>query len=245
MNKNLDESKVSVDLSKPTSYSGKEKGKLYRFKMWMSFFRYKTYISRYGKVKGEGKGSKIAEIGSGPGYLLSFLQEWFPAAHISSIEYDPRLVEEGQKRAPKANVIQGNAEKLTYEENSLDAVISLHVIEHLFHPEEMVKGVFRSLKPGGVFIVATPNLGGNGAKWMGKKWSGYRHDHVALKTSDEWSALILSKGFVKEKENTTFFSSIPILNKFPLVVMNWGLLFLFGSLPWKRGEAFLGIYTKP
>lgn len=237
--------KVSVDLSKPTTYSGGKKGSLFRFKMWMSFFRYRNYIIKYGKIRGEGEGKRIAEIGSGSGYLLSFLQDWFPIAHISSVEYDPRLVEEAQKRAPRAQVMRGNAEKLDYHPNSLDVAISLHVIEHLYHPEKMVDGIYKALKPGGAFIVATPNLGGFGAKWLGDEWSGYRHDHVALKTVDEWSKLIQDSGFIKQKENTTFFSGIPLLSKFPLVIINWMLLVVFGSLPWKKGEAFLGIYTKP
>ena len=236
--------KVSVDLTKPTTYSAGDRGRFFQFKMWMSFFRYKGYISRYVGIRNKGADRNIAEIGSGSGFLLSYLQKWFPEANISSVEYDPRLVEEAQARAPKVNVMQGNAEFLEYEESSQDSIISLHVIEHLFHPEKMVEGVYRSLRSGGVFIVATPNLGGLGAQKMGEKWSGYRHDHVALKTAEEWSALMKSKGFTPIKENTTFFSGIPILTKFPFVLINWALLVIFGSLPWKKGEAFLGIYKK-
>lgn len=48
-------------------------------------------------------------------------------------------------------------ENLPFESGSFDAVVSLWVLEHLENPAKVFDEVFRVLKPGGVFLFATPN----------------------------------------------------------------------------------------
>jgi SAM-dependent methyltransferase len=43
---------------------------------------------------------------------------------------------------------------------SQDLVVSTEVIEHLRHPEDMVREIARLLKPGGVFCVTAPSKAG-------------------------------------------------------------------------------------
>lgn len=51
----------------------------------------------------------------------------------------------------------GDLESLPFPDNNFDAVISLWVIEHLRDPEKVFYEINRVLKPGGVFMFATPN----------------------------------------------------------------------------------------
>lgn len=48
-------------------------------------------------------------------------------------------------------------EKIPYADNTFDVVLSLWVIEHLKDPKQVFLEIERVLKPGGVFIFATPN----------------------------------------------------------------------------------------
>jgi 2-polyprenyl-3-methyl-5-hydroxy-6-metoxy-1,4-benzoquinol methylase len=50
-----------------------------------------------------------------------------------------------------------NLEKLPFADESFDVVVSLWVLEHLEHPDQVLSEVNRVLKPGGVFLFATPN----------------------------------------------------------------------------------------
>lgn len=50
-----------------------------------------------------------------------------------------------------------NLTKLPFENNSFDIVVSLWVLEHLSEPEKVFSEISRVLKPGGVFMFATPN----------------------------------------------------------------------------------------
>ena len=49
------------------------------------------------------------------------------------------------------------AEKLPWRDSSIDAVVSSQTIEHLENPHFFVREAARVLKPGGIFIVSTPN----------------------------------------------------------------------------------------
>jgi SAM-dependent methyltransferase len=53
--------------------------------------------------------------------------------------------------------VVGVGERLPYAEASFDLVFSCFVLEHLRFPEETFRGVARVLRPGGVFLVLTPN----------------------------------------------------------------------------------------
>jgi len=53
-------------------------------------------------------------------------------------------------------VIVGNLENLPFDNNSFDAVVSLWVLEHLDNPKKVFSEIHRILKPGGIFLFATP-----------------------------------------------------------------------------------------
>jgi ubiquinone/menaquinone biosynthesis C-methylase UbiE len=239
--------KVSVDTDKPSYYHSPKvdspKEKLHRLRMQLSFNQYKSIVRKYTNVS-LNTDSQILEIGSGPGYLLSFLESWFPKSSICGLEYDSRLVAEAKQRTTRTNFVQGNAEELSFSDEQFDAIISLHLIEHLYHPEQMLAEVKRTLKKDGIFILATPNLGGIGAKMMGEKWHGFRDDHVSLKSADEWSHLIEQSGFTLLKRSTTLFTGIPLLRIPPLGLINSALLLFFGSFPWNHGEAYIAVCRK-
>ncbi|MBN1814649.1 MAG: methyltransferase domain-containing protein [Anaerolineae bacterium] len=139
---------------------------------------------------------------------------------------------------------QGNAEALPFRDAGFDVVFSLHLVEHLYHPERGAGEFSRCLKQGGVLIVATPNPGGIGARVMGRKWRGWSQNHVSLKRPEEWAKLLHECGFVPLLERTTLLSGIPAFRKFPLALLNWGLLLLFGSFPWRQGEAYIAVWRK-
>jgi SAM-dependent methyltransferase len=50
------------------------------------------------------------------------------------------------------------ARGLPLEDESVDLVVASHVIEHLADTDALVKDCYRVLRPGGHFLIATPNL---------------------------------------------------------------------------------------
>ncbi len=231
--------KVSVDLNRPSPYIEKDT-KLHRFKRKLTYAFAIKLIKKFSKGH---KTSSILEVGTGSGFFMSSCHDSFPNVKLSGIEYDPRLLSVTQQRAPYAECVQGNAEEFNLLPDTFDVIVSFQVIEHLFEPEKMLCRVKEHLNKGGIFIFTTPNLSGFGAKYMGEKWHGYRDDHVSLKSAADWISLLEEFGFESKYAGSTFFSGIPFLNRFPLGVLNWGLLVLLGSLRWFKGESFVGVFS--
>lgn len=230
--------KVSVELSVPSHYQETD-SKLYRFKRKLTL---KPILKIIRNTVKNNQSFSLLEIGPGAGFLMTFLESEFPQAHLTGIEYDHRLVPIIQSKVKKARIIQGNAEEFNLENETFDIIVSLQVIEHLYRPELMIASVKKHLRPGGIFIFTTPNPEGLGARLMKDKWHGYREDHVSMKGVNEWRLEVEKCGLSPVYCGTTFFTGLPVMNKLPLGLINWGLLFTLGSLKWKHGEAFIGIF---
>jgi SAM-dependent methyltransferase len=54
-------------------------------------------------------------------------------------------------------VVVAKGEHIPFRDNSFDVAYACNVVEHLEHPLEVFKEVYRVLKPGGSFFVKTPN----------------------------------------------------------------------------------------
>lgn len=230
--------KVTVDLDNSSPYLQLDT-KLNRFK---NKLKMKTVLKRIRKIVKKNPNFSLLEIGTGSGYLISLIESEYPKANLTGIEYDPRLVELTKKKVRYASIIQGNAENLDLKNKIFDIIVTLQVIEHLYRPDLMLLSVKKYLRKNGILILTTPNLEGLGAKIMKNKWIGYRDDHVSLKGYTSWKMYIEKFGFESIYCGSTFFTGLPIFNKFPLGLFNWSLLFFKGSMVWKHGESFIGLF---
>jgi len=231
--------KTTVDLSNPTFYAEPD-NVLYRFKRKLSYSNILKNISQY---LSDDSSQSVLEIGTGSGFLISFLEKSYPNTTFFGLEFDPRLVDLTKSKIKNANIYQGNAENFNLKKD-FNLIVSLQVIEHLYKPEDMLNCVSNHLKDQGIFIFTTPNLGCFSDRILKHKWHGYRSDHVSLKSRDHWDDLLEQKGFTKLYSGSTFFSGIPALNILPFGIFNWLLLYLIGSLPWSQGESYIGIFRK-
>ena len=94
----------------------------------------------------------LLDLGAGAGIVdeMNFLGH---ARKICGIDPDPRVasnpyLDEGR---------EGLGESIPYPDASFDIVFADNVLEHLPNPEEVFAEVARVLKPGGAFLVKTPN----------------------------------------------------------------------------------------
>ena len=101
------------------------------------------------------KGEKILDIGFGSGIILKMLVK--KECDTYGIDISSEAVEYIKKTNKKAKVKVCDAEKPDFPDNSFDKVICSEVIEHLEKPENLLKEVYRILKPKGTFIISTPN----------------------------------------------------------------------------------------
>ena len=98
----------------------------------------------------------VLEIGSGQGYGINIIAA--KAQRYVAIDKFSTNIEQ-PKDAPKIEFLNINVPPLTsLDDNSFDFVVSFQVIEHIKKDKELVKEVYRILKPGGKYIVSTPNI---------------------------------------------------------------------------------------
>jgi len=109
----------------------------------------------YYKAKELVSGS-ILEIGSGQGYGINIIAEKADR-YVAIDKFATNIIQ--PKNAPKIEFLNINVPPLSgLDDNSFDFVVSFQVIEHIKKDKELVKEVHRVLKPGGKYIVSTPNI---------------------------------------------------------------------------------------
>lgn len=62
--------------------------------------------------------------------------------------------------SPFGQIVRGfrneSLERQTFPDETFDAVVTLDVFEHVFEPGKMIKEIYRTLKPGGLYICTFP-----------------------------------------------------------------------------------------
>ncbi len=122
-------------------------------------------------------GGRVLEIGTGSGYGVEIIAPH--ATHFTTI--DKHTPPQGVIRGESVEFRECNVPPLPFEDNSFDCVISFQVIEHIKDDRTFVAEVMRVLRPGGLFVVSTPNISMSLTR---NPW------HVREYTAEQFSALL-------------------------------------------------------
>ena len=98
-------------------------------------------------------GKKILEIGCGEGSLLELISK---NNEVYGVDISSSGVEKTKKKGIPCHLADASNERLPYEDNFFDIVISLETIEHVENPHRMVWEIKRILKDQGTFLVSIP-----------------------------------------------------------------------------------------
>lgn len=124
--------------------------------------KYSQYFYEDALKKGLGKGSAWLDLGCGHHVLPLWRgeqeKELVGQPRIAvGLDYDLRSLL--QHRSLR-NRVRGVINALPFREGAFDLVTANMVVEHLDSPDVQYREIFRTLKPGGVFIFHTPNAYG-------------------------------------------------------------------------------------
>lgn len=102
--------------------------------------------------------STLCDLGAGTGNFSLVLSSSFPHCHVMHVDADERMNEAAQHKASKEKVrnigfVAENMEETSFEPQSLSAIISVHALYSLRHPQALINRMHEWLKPGGYLFV--------------------------------------------------------------------------------------------
>lgn len=101
-------------------------------------------------------GHTVVDAGSGEGYGAELLRA--AGAHrVVALEYDSQASAHSRTQYPRVQTVRANLDSLPLATGTVDVVVTMQVIEHLWNLAGFLGECHRVLKPGGLLIAATPN----------------------------------------------------------------------------------------
>lgn len=154
------------------------------------------------------RGAKILEVGAGSGRMLQTLRQR---------GYDACGVEISEQRIAESRALYGDlplrkidGHDLPFSAASFDVVISFDVFEHIPDTDGHLREVRRVLKPGGAYLLQTPNKWTNVVfetiRW--RSFTAFRVDHCSLHSYREIVRRLNRHGFDAE------FYEVPVVTDF-------------------------------
>jgi SAM-dependent methyltransferase len=153
-------------------------------------------------------GGRFLDIGCGSGWVSELFAKdgW----EVEGIEPSPVACAETAARGIKVH--QGTINTVELPEESFDAVLFFHSLEHTVDPRHDLRRAARLLRPGGKMLIAVPNFGSAEAKRFGTYWYPLELPRHRTHFTDRGLAKLLeSEGFDVEQRTTgTPLLSLPI-----------------------------------
>lgn len=186
---------------------------------WWSNRFFAALARRYGH-----RGGRLLEIGSGLGHLVGQLEDTF---ETYGIDLNHWAVRESKSVVTKSLLQTGSGQELPFKDGAFNVVIIKHIVEHLPQPERAIAEIGRVTEPGGILILATPNLDSLLKPWKGDRWIGYQDPtHISLKRPAEWLGMIQGAGFRLLRAFADGFWDVPYIPAVPASLQK----LVFGSL---------------
>jgi SAM-dependent methyltransferase len=116
---------------------------------------FRRHQAAYLHLREEVLGPRVLEVGAGEGYGSALLAERVPT--VLALDYDALAIAHLARRYPSLAAVRGNLAVLPVADGSIDTVVCLQVIEHVWDHPQFVSECARVLRPGGLLMLSTPN----------------------------------------------------------------------------------------
>jgi ubiquinone/menaquinone biosynthesis C-methylase UbiE len=112
------------------------------------------------------------DVGCGTGRLLAFLHDAWPGLRLTGLDLSAPYLSEARRligRTARVKLIEGAAEKLPFEDGSLDFVVSSFLMHELPQAArtEVLTEMARVVKPDGLVVIVDSIQKGDQPQWDG------------------------------------------------------------------------------
>jgi ubiquinone/menaquinone biosynthesis C-methylase UbiE len=115
-----------------------------------------------------GVGGRVLDVGSGPGIMVPDLVE--RGCEVWAVDAAPEMIRQCRVRFghwPQVHCAVGSATALSFPQGTFDAVLCMGVIDRIREYDLAITELLRVLKPGGLLLLAFPNVLSPWASWRG------------------------------------------------------------------------------
>jgi 2-polyprenyl-3-methyl-5-hydroxy-6-metoxy-1,4-benzoquinol methylase len=116
---------------------------------------FRRHEAAYAAVAPFTRGAVVVEAGCGEGYGAERLARI--AHRVLAVDYDATTVGHASRTYGRIDVARANLVQLPFADGSVDAVVCLQVIEHLWDQPAFIAECARVLAPSGTLALSTPN----------------------------------------------------------------------------------------
>jgi len=152
----------------------------------------------YQRLASRCAGRDVLEAGFGEGYGADLLAN--VARRVIGVDYDESAVAHVRASYPRVEVHHGNLAALPLPDASVDVVVNLQVIEHLWDQSQFVGECRRVLRPGGLLLMSTPNR----ITFTPGSDTPINPFHTRELNAAELTELLVDAGFTVESMNGVF-----------------------------------------
>jgi SAM-dependent methyltransferase len=153
-------------------------------------------------------GLAILEIGSGSGGMLHTLRS--RGLDVQGVEVSEDRIRESRERYGDLPLTRIDGRQLPFPDARFDLVLSFDVFEHIPDSDAHLTEVRRVLRPGGSYLLQTPNKWTNvmfeTVRW--RSFTAFRVDHCSLHTRRE-----ITRRFDRHGFDVQFFD-VPVVTDF-------------------------------
>ena len=213
---------------------------------WWSNRYYALLARRHGPPTG-----RVLEVGCGLGHLLGWLTDNY---QVVGADINPWALAQSRRNVPQGSFLLLSAENLgAFQDSSFQIVIAKHVVEHLPNPPLAIAEMSRVLAPGGLLLLATPNLDSPMRKVKKERWIGYQDPtHISLHPPTQWIEFLRQVGLHPKHVFSDGFWDAPYLPGLPTKLQKiffgapGGLQAILGwsIIPLRMGESMIVLADK-
>lgn len=146
---------------------------------------------------------EIADFGCGGGITLAKLMKLFPNANATGFDYSEVSIREAKKVNDKeinqgsCNIVQGDVSKAPFKNEKFDLITAFETVYFWPGPLTSFKEVYRTLKPGGTFMIVNEFDG------IAEREAKYEKliDGLKIFNKEQLIELLQEAGFVKVTVN--------------------------------------------
>ncbi|MBK8871444.1 MAG: class I SAM-dependent methyltransferase [Elusimicrobia bacterium] len=154
------------------------------------------------------KPGRLLEVGCNRGEFLRVAQSM--GFEVTGVE-PARGLAIGSEGIP---IFNEPIERVRLPQNHFDAAVAIQVIEHLRDPSVLLEQMLKSLKPGGLIYIETPNYGSLARRWGSPRFMNLNvapgHWHLFNRKSLRF---LLERHGVKPLRGWTFYKALSVYGK--------------------------------